>query len=212
MLFMHLERCQQLPLCNVADLESKLPEGHKLPTKMLALMKLLEAEGPAFAQKELITLTGACHLASACQCMRLRSLAMMMARQMLDSCACQTTLVARTSMACATLNLNTLVTRIKAGIRMGPGGQDKDLIYQAHTGTTVLDALRCAPLGVAPQHLHSTVDAVLSISAASLHGPLGVIQLGPVSCWLRHQASCAIHLRAFSACKCTTCSLQPCDE
>jgi len=25
-----------------------------------------------------------------------------------------------------------------------PGGEDKDLIFQAHTGTTVLDTLRCA--------------------------------------------------------------------
>lgn len=41
----------------VADLESKAPEG--LPTKMLALMKLIEAEGPVFAAKELITVTGA---------------------------------------------------------------------------------------------------------------------------------------------------------
>ncbi|KAK9845507.1 hypothetical protein WJX81_008164 [Elliptochloris bilobata] len=63
----------------IKHLESRLPEGQKLPTKMLALMKLLEAEGPGFAKKELITLTG---------------------------------------------------------------GQDKDLIYQAHTGTTVLDTLR----------------------------------------------------------------------
>ena len=52
-----------------ADLESKLPEGQKLPTRMLALMKLLEAEGPAFAQKELITLTGARRLGAECMCL-----------------------------------------------------------------------------------------------------------------------------------------------
>lgn len=60
-----------------------------------------------------------------------------------------------------------------AGVCMGPGGQDKDLIYQAHTGTTVLDALRCVPLGTAPRHPpHSTPAAVLCPSAASLHRPL----------------------------------------
>ena len=44
--------------CWLADLESKLPEGQQLPTKMLALMKLLESEGPVFANKELITIAG----------------------------------------------------------------------------------------------------------------------------------------------------------
>ena len=38
-----------------ADLEA---EGHKLPTQMLSLMKLLEKEGPRFSDRLLVTVRG----------------------------------------------------------------------------------------------------------------------------------------------------------
>ena len=179
---MHLKHCQRPLLCVVADLESKLPEGHKLPTKMLALMKLLEAEGPGFAQKELITLTGACHPAPKCKHLCSRPSCSDGSTPPLDSCACQTSLVGRASRACETLNAIVLLTRLMR-VCMGPGGQDKDLIYQAHTGTTVLDALRCVPLGTAPRHLPYSVRIALPLSrecaqAAGVEHSWGPIRTG----------------------------------
>ena len=83
-------------------------------------------------------------------------------------------------------------------MHMGPGGQDKDLIYQAHVGTTVLDALRCAPPSTGPPRVHQT-----QCSAAAMRRSVDG-QLGREQDWVHPQALRAAPVRMFVYCKCRT--------